>query len=53
MVDSGLKAYRMRQEEEEEGVRPMRRPKNWNKDEREEAKYGIREIGTRKTVMSR
>ncbi|CAB4044518.1 Hypothetical predicted protein, partial [Paramuricea clavata] len=38
VVDSALKTYRVRQDEEKEGVRPMHRPKSWNKNEREEAK---------------
>ena len=36
VVDSALKAYRIRQVEEERGVRPMHRPKEWKKNKREE-----------------
>jgi hypothetical protein len=43
VVDSALKAYRVRQDEEKEGVRPMHRPKSWNKSEREEAKVWKKE----------
>jgi hypothetical protein len=43
VVNSALKAYRIRQDEEEEGVRPMHRPKSWNKNEREEAKVWKKE----------
>jgi hypothetical protein len=43
VVDSALKAYRVRQDEEKEGVRPMHKPKSWNKNEREEAKVWKKE----------
>ena len=43
VVDSALKVYRVRQDEEKERVRPMHRPKSWNKNEREEAKVWKKE----------
>jgi len=38
VVDSALKAYKTRNEADQEGERPLHRPKEWKKDEREQEK---------------
>ena len=38
VVDSALKAYKMRNEADQGGERPLHRPKEWRKDEREQEK---------------
>ena len=38
VVDSALKAYKTRNEADQEGVQPLHRPKDWRKDEREQEK---------------
>ena len=38
VVDSALKAYKTRNEADQEGERPLHRPKEWRKGEREQEK---------------
>ena len=38
VVDSALKAYRTRKKADQEGERPLHRPKEWRKEEREQEK---------------
>ena len=40
VVDSALKAYREREKADREGERPLHRPKEWRKEEREQEKIG-------------
>ena len=40
VVDSALKAYRTRKKADQEGERPLHRPKEWRKEEREQEKFG-------------
>ena len=40
VVDSTLKAYRTRKIADQEGERPLHRPKEWKKEEREQEKIG-------------
>ena len=38
VVDSALKAYRARKKADQEGERPLHRPKEWRREEREQEK---------------
>ena len=38
VVDSALKAYRARKKADQEGERPLHRPKKWRREEREQEK---------------
>ena len=40
VVHSALKAYKTRKKADQEGERPLHRPKEWRKDEREQEKMG-------------
>ena len=40
-VDSALKVYKTRNEVDEEGERPLHRPKEWRKDERERLTFAM------------
>ena len=40
VVDSALKAYRTRKKADQEGERPLHRPKEWRQEEREQEKFG-------------
>ena len=44
VVDSAIKAYRVRQVEEEKGVRPKHWPKEWKKNKREKERVGKKDI---------
>ena len=40
VVDSALNAYRTRKKADQEGERPLHRPKEWRKEEREQETFG-------------
>ena len=40
VVNSALKAYKARKKADQEGERPLHRPKEWRKEEREQEKIG-------------
>ena len=48
IIDSAIKAFRVRQEEELSGVRPLHRPKGWKREEREKQRRRKRENWYRK-----
>ena len=52
VVDSALKAYRAKEEAEQEGERPMYRSKNWRKDEREQVMAKKQKSGIRKNKIN-